>query len=92
MTICRVELRLEFYHLHRYRRHGLGPMRNGELEVRPPPTQGNHKEAFCLSRALHGGGQRGRVSCEKSNPRPVQCEIQIYTILKCGFPKPRNLT
>lgn len=69
-------------------------MRNGELEVRPPPTQGNHKEAFCLSRALDGGGQRGRgrVSCEKSNPRPVQCEIQIYTILKCGFPKPRNLT
>lgn len=71
MTICRVGLRLEFYRLHRYRRHGLGPMRNGELEVRPPPTQGNHKEAFCLSRALDGGGQsgRGRVSCEKSKPQ-----------------------
>lgn len=25
-----------------------------------PTTQGNHKEAFCLSRALDDGGQRGR--------------------------------
>lgn len=46
-------------------------MRSRELEVRPPPTQGNHKEAFCLSRALDGGAQRGRekVSCEKSKPQ-----------------------
>lgn len=39
---------------------------------------------------VRGGGKGFPV--RNQNPRPVQCEFQIYTILKCGFPQPRNLT
>lgn len=39
---------------------------------------------------VRGGGKGFPV--RNQNPKPVQCEIQIYTIFKCGIPKPRNLT
>lgn len=64
-------------------------MRSKKLEDRPdpPPAQESHKEDFCLSRALHHCGQRvGRgFLVRNQNPKPVQCEIQTYTIFKCGY-------
>lgn len=81
---------------HSSRVQKISPSQWGErAEGKTPTSPWKSQESFVsFQGSVTWWSERGGKGfpVRNQNPKPEQCEIQIYTVFKCGFPKPRNLT